>query len=76
MSILTETNTSFLFQDGRETGQTQSSMAQIAETDSSTSWHGINEPHHEKKLFAYAKTKAQISCAVTAQLISTFVFTT
>ena len=24
--------------------------------------------------FAYAKTKAQISCAVTAQLISTFVF--
>ena len=25
-------------------------------------------------LFAYAKTKAQISCAVTAQLISAFVF--
>ena len=26
------------------------------------------------QLFAYAKTKAQISCAVTAQLISAFVF--
>ena len=26
--------------------------------------------------FAYAKTKAQISCAVTAQLISVFVFAT
>ena len=26
--------------------------------------------------FAYAKTKAQISCAVTAQLISAFVFAT
>ena len=26
--------------------------------------------------FAYAKTKTQISCAITAQLISTFVFTT
>ena len=33
----------------------------------------INEPHHEK-IFAYAKTKAQISFAVNA-LISTFVFT-
>ena len=30
----------------------------------------------EKRSFAYAKTKAQISCAVTAQLISTFVFAT
>ena len=28
----------------------------------------------EKRLFAYAKTKTQISCAVTAQLISAFVF--
>ena len=28
------------------------------------------------KQFAYAKTKAQISCAVTAQLISAFVFAT
>ena len=28
----------------------------------------------EKKIFAYAKTKAQISCTVTAQLISAFVF--
>ena len=36
------------------------------------------EPHHKKTgLFAYMKTKTQISsfsCAVTAQLISTFVF--
>ena len=31
------------------------------------------EPRHEKtSFFAYAKTKAQISCAVTAQLISAF----
>ena len=30
----------------------------------------------EKQLFAYAKTKTQISCAVSAQLISTFVFAT
>ena len=28
------------------------------------------------QLFAYAKTKTQISCAVTAQLISVFVFAT
>ena len=28
------------------------------------------------EIFAYAKTKAQISCAVTAQLISAFVFAT
>ena len=38
-----------------------------------------NEPCHEKKkkqIFAYAKTKAQISFAVTAKLISAFVFTT
>ena len=34
-----------------------------------------HEPHHEKtRFFAYPKTKAQISCAVTAQLISTSVF--
>ena len=32
------------------------------------------EPCHENLLFAYAKTKAQISCAVTAQLINAFVF--
>ena len=32
------------------------------------------EPHHEPTFFfAYAKTKVQISCTVTAQLISTFV---
>ena len=30
----------------------------------------------ENRLFAYAKTKAQISCAVIAQLISAFVFAT
>ena len=36
-----------------------------------------DEPHHKKtRLFAYAKTKAQISCAVTAQLICAFVFAT
>ena len=29
-----------------------------------------------KQDFVYAKTKVQISCAVTAQLISAFVFTT
>ena len=30
----------------------------------------------EKQFFAFVKTKAQISCAVTAQLISAFVFAT
>ena len=30
----------------------------------------------EKQTFAYAKTKAQIGCAVTAKLISAFVFAT
>ena len=30
----------------------------------------------ENQQFAYAKPKAQISCAVTAQLISAFVFAT
>ena len=38
------------------------------------------EPRHEKKkktrLFAYAKTKTQISFAITAKLISVFVFAT
>ena len=34
------------------------------------------EPSREKPNNAYAKTKAQISCAVTAQLISAFVFAT
>ena len=34
----------------------------------------INEPRYEKTVFfSYAKTKTQISCAVTAQLISAFV---
>ena len=37
----------------------------------------LYEPHNEKTRFlAYAKTEAQISCVVTAQLISTFVFAT
>ena len=36
-----------------------------------------NEPRYEKnRLFAYAKTKTQISFAVTAKLISAFVFAT
>ena len=36
-----------------------------------------NEPHREKnRIFAYAKTKAQISFAVTAKLISASVFAT
>ena len=30
----------------------------------------------KKQLFAYAKTKTQISCAASAQLISAFVFAT
>ena len=36
---------------------------------------GQYEPHREKT-YAYAKTKAQISLAVTAKLISAFVFAT
>ena len=37
----------------------------------------INEPRHEKnQQSAYAKTKTQISFAVTAKLISAFVFAT
>ena len=36
---------------------------------------GAYEPHSEKKhTFAYSKTKAQISFAVTAKLINAFVF--
>ena len=36
-----------------------------------------SEPRHEKTRFlAIQKTKAQISCAANAQLISAFVFTT
>ena len=34
----------------------------------------VNEPHHEKNVFA--KTKREISCAVTAQLIRAFVLAT
>ena len=37
----------------------------------------IYEPRHEQICNSvYAKTKAQISCAVTAQLISAFIFAT
>ena len=37
----------------------------------------LNESRHEKNhLFAYAKTKTEISCALIVQLISTFVFAT
>ena len=37
----------------------------------------LNEPHHEKTYFLHMrKTKAQISCAVSEQLISTFVVKT
>ena len=36
----------------------------------------IYEPRRENQLFAYAKTKTQISFAVTAKLISAFVFAT
>ena len=35
--------------------------------------HSVRKPD---EIFAYAKTKTQISCAVTAQLISAFVFAT
>ena len=34
------------------------------------------EARHEKTDFAYVKTNAPISCAIKAQLISAFVFTT
>ena len=34
------------------------------------------EPSHENLLFACAKTKAQISCAIIVKLISAFVFAT
>ena len=36
----------------------------------------IGAASQEKQMFAYAKTKPQINCAVTAQLISAFVFAT
>ena len=34
----------------------------------------MNRVMRKTVIFAYTKTKVQISCAVTAQLISTFVF--
>ena len=46
-------------------------------TSSHDLMRGINEPCREKTgLFAYVKTKTQISLAVTAKLISVFVFAT
>ena len=36
----------------------------------------LNVTHHENRIFACAKTKTQISFAVTAQLISAFDFAT
>ena len=38
--------------------------------------HPIEQRHEKKKRFVYAKTKTLISCAVTAKLISAFVFAT
>ena len=50
----------------------QGSHSQIDKPERKT-----NEPHHQKTcVFAYAKTEAQISCAVTPQLISAYVFAT
>ena len=43
----------------------------------SCKYYPLIEPRQEKtRLLHYAKSKAQISCAVTAQLISAFVFAT
>ena len=55
-----------------------SSMTQRLNTELSMKFIMIiNEPCHEKtNIFAYAKTKTQISFAVTAKLISAFVFAT
>ena len=39
-----------------------------------SAFHGSIESYHEN--FTYAKPKVHISCAVTAKLISTFVFAT
>ena len=51
-------------------------IGKIQSTHIATSME-TNEPRHEKKrLFAYAKTKTQISFAVTGKLISAFVFAT
>ena len=37
---------------------------------------GSYEQHHKKTCILHVKTKSQISCAVTGQLISVFVFAT
>ena len=41
-------------------------------TETNDNWAAL----WENQIFAYAKTKAQINCAVTAQLISAFIFAT
>ena len=46
-------------------------LAYLSENSSS-----FEQLHEKTCFFAYAKTKAQISCTVTAQLISAFVFAT
>ena len=49
----------------------------LSETYNSGNYRMTVEPHREKTgISAYAKTKAQISFAVTAKLISAFVFAT
>ena len=48
----------------------------FSETGSTRGLTKRNEPRREKTFFAYAKTKTQISFAVTAKLISAFVFAT
>ena len=45
--------------------------------DMNAAYVKVNEPRHEKTgFFAYAKTKTQISFAVTVKLISVFAFAT
>ena len=55
----------------------QKRMYNLTESVQQDKFKNAYEPRHEKtKRFAYAKTKMQISFAVTAKLISTFVFAT
>ena len=47
-------------------------MGSLRKTELSIKTKAINEPRHEKNmLFAYAKTKAQISCAVPLRAVNT-----
>ena len=46
------------------------------DTTQGTLWMDIRAVSWENLLIAYAKIKAQISCAVTMQLTSAFVFAT